>query len=237
LTAGTTYHYRAVANAGAVTVDGADQQFTTTGNTPVQGTLAVSTNSASIVSTTAVSLSGTLTALGTSSPVTVWFEWGTSTNYGYTIAASPGSVTAAPTVITANLGNLTPGTTYHYRARAAAGAASAAGVDQQFTPGATSPVVATNAASGITATSAVLKGNLNAVGNSIPVTVWFEWGTSTGYGYSAAGSPSSITAAPTAFSANLGSLAAGTTYHYRAVANAGAVTVYGADQQFTSGSQ
>ena len=47
----------------------------------------------------------------------------------------PTLINSAPTFFTANLGGLTAGVTYHYRARAAAGAITVDGADQQFTPG------------------------------------------------------------------------------------------------------
>ena len=100
-----------------------------------------------------------------------------------------------------------------------------------------SPVVATNAASGITATGGVLNGALTTLGNVGQVTLSFEWGTTTNYGSSISAVPTIVTAVPASFTSSLSGLTAGTTYHYRAVANAGSVTVYGADQQFTSGSQ
>jgi len=61
-------------------------------------------------------------------------------------------------------------------------------------------------------------------------TLSFEWGTTTNYGSSIQrGSNHSYNCLPASFTSSLSGLTAGTTYHYRAVANAGAVTVDGAE--------
>ncbi len=78
-------------------------------------------------------MSGTVTGLGSASSVMVWFEWGTSTNYGFTMAGSPSYITSAPYIFSARLDGLTPGVTYHYRAKVA-GATTVSGPDQVFTP-------------------------------------------------------------------------------------------------------
>lgn len=43
------------------------------------------------------------------------FEWGETVSYGNTAPCNEGNAFAAPADVTANLNNLTPGTTYHYR--------------------------------------------------------------------------------------------------------------------------
>ncbi len=101
----------------------------------------------------------------------------------------------------------------------------------QNQPGTT---VATNAASSVTSTTATLNGNLSAVGITGSATVSFEWGTTTSYGNTLAGTPSPRTSAGT-FTANLSGLAANTIYHFRAKA-VGDGTVYGTDQTFTTAS-
>jgi RHS repeat-associated protein len=98
----------------------------------------------------------------------------------------------------------------------------------QNLPGTT---VATSAASSIGDTTATLNGNLLVLANASSATVSFEYGTSTSYGTSVAGTPSSLTAAGT-YTASLTGLTSATTYHFRAKATVGNTTVYGADQSF-----
>jgi len=93
----------------------------------------VTTNSASGITTTAATLNGSLTTLGSTSSAIVSFDWGTDTSYaGGNIAGNPSSITSVPTPFSARLSGLTAGTTYHYRAKAV-GAATVYGSDQQFT--------------------------------------------------------------------------------------------------------
>ena len=107
---------------------GAYEYQTTAGSTPT-----VATSAASGITTNAATLNGSLTALGSSSPVSVSFDWGTDTSYtGGNIAATPSSITAVPTTFFASLSGLTAGTTYHYRAKAV-GTTTVYGSDQQFT--------------------------------------------------------------------------------------------------------
>jgi RHS repeat-associated protein len=93
--------------------------------------------------------------------------------------------------------------------------------------------VTTNAASNIDTDSATLNGNLTALGSASSVAVSFEWGTTTSYGNTIDGTPSSRSSTGT-FTAGLTDLTSGT-YHYRAKA-AGDGTDYGEDQEFTIGS-
>ena len=94
------------------------------------------------------------------------------------------------------------------------------------------PSVTTNAATSITTAAAGLNGNLTSLGSASSASVSFEYGTSTSYGNTVAGTPSSLAAAGN-FTANLTGLTPGTTYFYRAKA-VGTGTVYGAQVSFTT---
>ena len=93
------------------------------------------------------------------------------------------------------------------------------------------PVVITNPATFIASFSATLNGSLNPDG--LPTTFYFQYGTTTGYG---------LTTAPQSHSgdtylninANISSLSANITYHFRIVATNGAGTSYGVDRTFTA---
>ncbi|MDP3879409.1 MAG: hypothetical protein Q8Q07_03775, partial [Dehalococcoidales bacterium] len=94
------------------------------------------------------------------------------------------------------------------------------------------PSVTTNAATSVTASTAIMNGNLTSLGNASSANVYFEYGTSTSYGDTVAGAPSSLTNIG-AFTANLAGLTAGTTYFYRAKV-VGTGTAYGAQATFTT---
>ena len=93
------------------------------------------------------------------------------------------------------------------------------------------PTVTTTAATAISTTGADLNGTINA--NGITTDASFEYGTTVAYGDTATATPSSATGtSDTSISATIGSLAANTLYHYRAVGTVSAVPTNGADLTF-----
>jgi alpha-tubulin suppressor-like RCC1 family protein len=124
LTPKTSYHFRIVA-VGDGTVYGNDAVFN---SAPVDPTVSTDPNTTGISWNTAT-IHGSLDGLGTSSSVTVSFDWGTTTAYGNNTVAgifiAPGSFN--PML----LSELTPATTYHFRAKAV-GDTTSYGLDQTF---------------------------------------------------------------------------------------------------------
>ena len=139
LTVGTTYHFRTEAVTATTTVYGADQSFVTTGgSTPPTVSSAAATN----ISSTWAALNGNVSNMGSAASVNVSFDYGPTTSYGSNITAVPSPMTATGS-FTINLTGLTPGTVYHYRAKAT-GNGTTNGGDQQFTTSSGgSPVVIT----------------------------------------------------------------------------------------------
>lgn len=113
---------------------------------------------------------------------------------------------------------------------------NANGPQQLFAQGYTPGTVQTGGASGITNSSANVAGQVNTDGAR--TLVHFDYGTTTAYGMSTPGrllAPTSGTSTP--FSGALTGLPAGTTIHYRAVAETDFGTVDGQDQTLqTTGS-
>jgi hypothetical protein len=66
-----------------------------------------------------------------------YFEYGLTTDYGEKAACSPGSIGTGtgPVAVSASIGVLDPGKTYHYRLVASNGGGSSRGTDQTFTSG------------------------------------------------------------------------------------------------------
>jgi len=85
------------------------------------------------VGTTTGTLRGLVNPQGAATTVT--FEYGPTTSYGTTVAATPGSVAAnaSDTFVSAALTNLVPGTTYHYRVKAVNTHGTTPGADRTFT--------------------------------------------------------------------------------------------------------
>jgi hypothetical protein len=99
----------------------------------------------------------------------------------------------------------------------------------------TPPSVTTNAATSITATGAVLNGNVNDNGSTTTVT--FDYGLTTSYGTNVAattGGTVNSGSGSTAVATTLSGLTCNTTYHFRAKGVNGAGTINGSDASFTT---
>ena len=92
--------------------------------------------------------------------------------------------------------------------------------------------VTTIDATGIRTTAATLNGNLDGLGAADSVDVSFEWGTTTDYGNE---TTPVVRTENGGITADLSGLAPNTTYHFRVKAVGHDGTVYGPDQQFTTG--
>ena len=227
LVAGTTYHYRLVAQNSAGTTDGQDQTFTTSAGSAPQ----VTTAAASKVGAKTATLNGSVNPNGAGT--NYWFQYGTTTSYGLqTGTHGAGSGTSSHRV-SAGIFGLVAGTTYHYRLVAQNSAGTTNGADQTFTASAANaPLVTTAAASKVGAKTATLNGSVNP--NGAGTNFWFQFGTTTSYGLQTGthGAGSGTGSHPV--SAEIFGLVAGTTYHYRLVAQNSAGTTDGADQTFTT---
>jgi uncharacterized protein (TIGR02145 family) len=112
LTAATTYHVRAYATNSVGTAYGADNSFTTLGESPSSITLP-----ATELSLHSATLNGAINPNSLST--TVSFEYGTTTSYGQEVIAIQSPETGSDMVnVSAYLTGLTFGTTYHFRVKA-----------------------------------------------------------------------------------------------------------------------
>jgi hypothetical protein len=97
--------------------------------------------------------------------------------------------------------------------------------------GAATPLVTTNAANTITASSAKLNGTVNANGNTTATS--FNWGLTTSYGSTATAAPSPVTGtSSTAISATISSLQPDTQYNFRAVGTVSGTPTNGSNASF-----
>jgi hypothetical protein len=99
-----------------------------------------------------------------------------------------------------------------------------------FVFGATDPSVQTNSASNVSGNQATLNGYFSG-SNSYNTYVWFQWGTTIGYGST---TPQQTFNYSGSFTQNIANLLPNTTYHFRAVAQGSSGTVYGQDMSFNS---
>jgi uncharacterized protein (TIGR02145 family) len=226
---GTQYYLKAYAtNSINVTSYGNERIFTTNCVVP-----AATTNPASNVGITTVTLNGIVNANGLSTTVT--FEYGLSTSYSSTAAASPSPVTGSTnTTVSAELTGLTANALYHYRIKTVNCGGTTYGEDRTFTTTCTAPSASTNAANAPGTTTATLNGTVNA--NNFSTTVTFEYGLTLSYSNTATASQSPVSGSGNiAVSAGLNGLTTNTLYHFRVKAiNCEGNPVYGNDMTFTT---
>ena len=159
----------------------------------------------------------------------VWFEFGTSTDYG---TATRHQFKKNGESFYQRLTGLSPGT-YHYRAVAANSNEIAYGRDKTFIIYG-QPVVITNEETRKGATYVTLHGYLDYLGESSYCQVWFEYGLSTDYGKTTG---KILKTSPGSFSIYVSGLSPGTTYHFRTAAFnhvKGIGIAYGEDNTFTT---
>ena len=229
LTPDTTYHFRAAAQNDQGVSYGEDISFTTLNSILPP---AVDTDPATNIEYTSATLNGFLADLGGANSCDVWFEWGTTTSYGYT---TPPQTQYVGGEFDAFINGLDPDTTYHFRAVGSNSAGTDYGNDQTFhtLKQIYPPHVSTNTATNVKETSATLNGNLIDLGGAASCNVWFEYGTSSNYGYQT--SPKKMNSMGN-FNDVIVNLNQNTIYHFRAVAQNGGGTSYGDDLTFRTSS-
>jgi WD40 repeat protein len=190
------------------------------------------TNSATNITSNSATLNGVVNA--NNNQTTITFEYGTTTNYGNTMNATPNTVSGTVnTPISAVISGLIPNTTYHFRVKAVNSSGTFYGKNQTFNTLQAKPAAITNNASNVITTSATLNGVVNA--NNNQTTITFEYGTSISYGNEINATPN-IIIGTTDISVNaiLSNLSPNITYHFRVKAINSSGTSYGDDKTFTT---
>ena len=191
----------------------------------------MTTGAASKVGAKSAILNGTVNPNGAGT--NYWFQYGTTTSYGLQTGTHGAGSGTSSHPVSAGIFGLVAGTTYHYRLVAQNSAGTTNGADQTFTTSAaTAPVVTTGGADEVGRRSAEVNGRVNANGAS--TTYWFQYGTTTSYGLQSSVHGIGSGTRDRHVEAHLSGLTAGTTYHYRLVAQNSAGTTNGQDQTFTT---
>jgi len=226
LVAATTYHFRARAQNPTGWAYGIDRTFTT-GDI---GAPEMTTDAASNVQLNSAQINGTVADDGDAPPITDYFEWGLTTEYGNTTPSAAGLAESATFFY--GLSGLEPDTEYHFRAVGENTEGTGYGADATFTTDApTAPTAETLDAALVGAHEATLQGQVLTDGG-VEVEVGFEYGTDDGYGTETAWADGYRTGQM--FTALISGLDIDTDYHFRArVRNAGG-TGNGDDAEFTT---
>ena len=178
-------------------------------------------------------LNANVTDLGAYTGPTIYFQWGTTTSYGFQTQNITQSFVG---FYSQTISGLAPYTTYHYRAVAQNNYGTVYGQDMSFVSGqsstyTTSASVQTTYATYISNFQATLNGSLSGTNSISTNYVYFQWGTTTSYGNE---TPQQTIGDAATFMQNIGNLTSGTNYHYRAAANGSYGTIYGQDMTFTT---
>ncbi len=231
LTSLTTYHYRlAVKSPEELVSYGKDRSFT-----PFQKlTPTIGDASASKEGQTTVMLSALINPKF--SPTIYRFQYGTDTSYGEQTPSSESiGEDGFDHPVSTEVVDLTPGTVYHFRVVATNFNGPAAGPDRTFTTPDV-PGVSDGSASNVGRTTAILGSKVSPGFRSTAYK--FEYGPTAAYGLSTDSSLSiGSDNSPHTVGNEITGLAAGTTYHYRAVATNEIGTTHGPDGTFTTASE
>ena len=227
LLADTLYHYRATAVNSSGNAYTEDATFTTSVN--------ISIPSATILAVTAISstsaiLNGMIKANNSETSVT--FNYGTTTNYGNNITATPNSINGDENVnVSAIVSGLLANTLYHYKITATNASGTVSSSDGTFLTNAVLPTVSLSEASGISQTSVMLNGFVNA--NKSLTTVVFNYGTTSSYGKNINAIQTPVKGDTRTFvSTYIPNLSANTLYHYRITATNAAGSVQCVEKTF-----
>jgi DNA-binding beta-propeller fold protein YncE len=225
LAASTTYYYQIAASNSGGTSYGTEKSFATTAKPTVE------TKPATSVGETTSTLHGTVNPKGAETKY--YFEYGTEKEKytKKTAETSAGSGTSSVEE-SKEVTELLRGTTYHFRIVAANINGTTDGTERELTT--VSPVI-TGAATGVTATEAIVHGTVNPHG--LATTDQFEYGTEKSYG-------TTVPATAESAGSGTGILAKGyiltglkpsTTYHFRLVGTSGSEKATdGKDATFTT---
>ncbi|MCU1348672.1 MAG: hypothetical protein JWO56_1702, partial [Acidobacteria bacterium] len=193
----------------------------------------VTTVGASGVGTTSLTFNASVNPNGRAT--SAWFEYGPTATYGSTTITTPLGSGSSATPANIGVSGLSSGTLYHFRAVASNADGVATGDDAIVTTSASpQPSVITDAADGVTSSTATLHGQANP--NGTATSGFFAYGTApnpgTATGAQQIGSGNTLVP----FTTTLTGLACGTTYYFHAIASSAQGAPNGLDRTFTTSS-
>ena len=229
LTTGATYYYRAKAVRDPYGGAFGDELVFLTGSVCPTAT----TQTATSITATTATLNGNLLTMGTATSINACFQYGTAP--GVYANQTPVHSVTSPQPFTADLGSLTNGTRYYYRAKADGGIyGSVFGVEKSFTAGSTPLTILTDTPTNIATASATLNGILTSLGGVPNALVSFQWGSASGVYPNETTQRTKSTGGT--FTDNITGLTSGSLYFYRAKVDDGVNGgAFGVERSFRAG--
>jgi hypothetical protein len=192
----------------------------------------LTTSAPTSVSTSTLTLNGSITSTGGVDATQSGFAYGTSATLTSGVSTSTLGAQTGTATFSSNLTGLTPNTVYYFRAYATNTAGTGYGsILSTTTLAVSAPTVTTQAASSVTATTATGNGNITVTGNINPTVRGFAYGLTIAYGATTTESGNFSTGA---FTGSISSLTCNTLYHIKAYATNSSGTSFGSDQTFTT---
>lgn len=239
----TTYYFRAVAQNLDGIIQGAIMSFTTNSGGEQQIIIGqqqgqvptVTTNSATSIYQNSATLNANVNP--NNSNTNLWFEYGTTQNFGYSsVSQSVGSGNFSVSA-TGYVSGLLSNTNYYYRAIASNSYGTSYGSTYSFTTSnqviqGSAPVATTNPATIFYTNSILLNGVINA--NGATTNAWFEYGTTLSLGQTTNSQSMGMGTIAYNYSYILSNLIPNTTYYFRAVSQNIYGTSYGTTLNFMS---
>ena len=222
-TSNTTGSFRAT----SITLLGQSISVTQSAQPPFAATLAATNFTSS-----GATLNASINPEGTET--TVYFVFGTSTNYGSTNILSDIGNGSAAIAVSTNAAGLLSDTLYHFEAIASNSAGIALGGDQTFTTSTGAPSATTSNATAINFGRATLTASVNPGGAA--TTVYFAYGLTSSYGSTNIVSDIGSGNGFLAVSNVVAGLLANSLYHFEAIASNSFGTALGGDMTFSNSS-
>jgi len=228
---GTTYYYLLISEKTSTYTRYSDSASYAYGTPAAVAAPTVTTNAATGVGDTSVTMNLYLGSLGGDTDADVNFQYYKDGDGAWGESTTPVNKTE-PTTFAQEVTGLDAASLYHFRAKAENVTGISYGSSLDFTTGgAAAPLMTTVAASDVLKTTATLHGTVTNAGGST-VTAHFEWGLTTAYG-SSSGTVPGLTTGDSAYF-NVDGLLPGTLYHFRIVGVNSTGTGYGEDTTFTT---
>ena len=227
----TSYYVRAyaVANDTILYAENINIETEWAGDVPL-----VQTGGANFITTSSATIQGEIVEQGMSSVTKYGLCWSTNTNPNINDNPIEQSGGGNITDFSENITNLSPNTTYYYKAYAENNQGLSYGPEKYFATTNGEPSVTTGGISNVSTTSITLEGEITGEGEATITEHGHCWSTSPNPNINNSTPSTNGNGTVGAFTSDVESLIANTTYYYKAYATNSFNTTYGEEEEFTT---